>query len=70
MGTKLHSDIQVYYNSSGAGYGSWDYCATVGDYDLDDPVGYGPTPDAAYWDLIEQLYEILEPDENPGYVRV
>lgn len=65
MGTKM-SEIQVHYYSDGAGWGH-DYCAHVGDYDLDDPIGWGRTPDEAYWDLINYICHDLEPDENPGY---
>ena len=65
MATQL-SEIQVHFCLSGAGWGH-DYCAHVGDYDLDDPIGWGTTPDAAYWDLIYSICDDLEPDENPGY---
>lgn len=66
MTTKM-SEIQVHYCFDGAGWGH-DYCAHVGDYDLDDPIGWGSTPDEAYWSLIDCICDDLEIDENPGYV--
>lgn len=37
------------------------YCATFGDWDLEDPQGFGPTPEAAiedlHWDAGEECDE-------------
>jgi hypothetical protein len=47
-------DIQIYFNLAGAGWGA-DWCAVQEGYDMDDPVGYGPTPQAALEDLMDSI---------------
>lgn len=47
----------VRFNTVGYGFanGSWDWVATEDNYDCDDPVGYGPTPQDALEDLLHAI---------------